>query len=220
MSCERIKAWIADTGRADLLAEPGRRIAGHLAECDACADMVSAAREMARAAEEWRDVPVPRMPPTHVPRRPLLTSWLPLAACLILSLLVLLRVEIRPTEAGWSVSFAGKSPDSAAITLDELSLMLEEERLRNTTELLGMIDARGADLRDELRLALAERAEHDRQSRAREWERFQVQLENRRIEDWDLFQTQILRLIERQDRQTRNLEQLAGFVSASRSDRY
>lgn len=220
MSCERIKAWIADAARADLLAEPGRQIAGHLAECGACTRLVSAAREMARAAEDWHDVPVPRMPPTHVRARPYLSSWLTLAACLILSLLVLLRVEIEATEEGWSVFFAGRSSETAAVSLDDLALTLEEERLRTTTELLGLLQARGTDLRDELSEVLAERAEHDRQARAREWERFQVQLENRRIEDWDLFQSQILRLIERQDRQTRNLEQLAGFVSASRSDRY
>jgi len=217
MPCENVRETIADASREALLSEPSASIAAHLETCPDCEALYAAARDLAGEASSWREEGVPPWPRPVMGRGSNLVGWLALAACLVLTILVAFRVEVRHSEHGWLIAFGGDR-DAPTITVDQLEVALEAQRLQTAEQVTRLLVLQGDVLHDELRGLLAESARRNAETRSRELDLLQARLETDRLEDWDLFQTQILRLLERQNRQNRNLEQLAVYVRATGSD--
>jgi len=169
---------------------------------------------MAMAAAEWVPLAVPEWPrsPLRRSRGTDLVPWLSLAACLVLTVLVVARVEMGRGPDGLWISFAGE-PQRETVDRVALETRLASQRAQTTAEVGHLIATLETRQLDNLEALLALDRQVDAEALEDALTRFVAEMETRRRSDQMLFQEQILDLLERQNRQTRNLEQLAGYVS-------
>lgn len=140
MSCENVRAQVA----AGLAATEIQEAFGvHLRQCSACGDLVDGLATVSEMRAQWQEEPVPKWDRLRhqMPRRqprPWLTIGLPLAACLVLALLVMMRAELTVDQGGWSLSFAGTAREQAM--LDKVRTLVAEERKSHNQELVALLD--------------------------------------------------------------------------------
>lgn len=162
-----------------------RALDDHIETCDECAAQLEACAEFSRLAAAWQDEPLP--PGTSPLARPQpiqpgmrspggFLHWIPLAAGIVLALLVILRAELDVNERGWRLSFGSQAEverrldERLASFQAEQRLLLDEFRTAQLTDqeimARGMLaSSREARLQELQALSALFAAEMDRRSR-------------------------------------------------------
>jgi len=150
MRCDDAREHLFDYLDDRLDAYLRRGLDEHLETCDECAAQLEELRGFSRLAAAWRDEPLPpgtspvaRPDPTHSGLRAPggLIRWLPLAAGIVLALLVLMRAELDVNDSGWRLSFGSQAEMERRLD-DRLADFQSEQRL-----MLG--ELRAAQLADQ-----------------------------------------------------------------------
>jgi hypothetical protein len=137
MRCDDAREHLFDYADDRLDAYLRRGLDEHLETCDECAAQLEELRGFSRLAAAWRDEPLPpgtspvaRPDPTHSGLRPPggFLQWLPLAAGVVLALLVLMRAELDVNDSGWRLSFGSQAEMERRLD-DRLASFQSEQRL-------------------------------------------------------------------------------------------
>ena len=197
----------------------------HLSHCSECADLDVARQLLSESALEWEDQKPPewdRIPMGFQHSRP--TPWLqwaPLAACLLMAVLVVFRVEIRMDDSGFHLVQAGisGSSDEAELQADfqeDLQNYVDEAlRKQGETTVLQfeqLLATYTNQQKENLRLTVDELTELTRGQRRQDLQMLTSQWSEQRMGDLDELERRINYLLERQNRTSSNLVQLAEYV--------
>lgn len=198
----------------------------HLAACRDCRAFFDAYRAAGKAAQEWQEVEPPSdwrmgLPLPSSVRLPLWQTLLPVAAVLLMGMLVLFRVQFIKDDKGFRISFAGQTTiqPSEAETVDAAAMKayLEEVLERSGDDTANAMRVVLTEFRKEQKLQMEEliadldktyrdERREDLQALARQWE-------EQREEDLDALTDQMRVLVNRQNRNTQSLYSLASYVN-------
>lgn len=228
MSCENVRAQVA----AGLAATELQEAFGvHLRQCSACGDLVDGLATVSEMRAQWQDEPVPKWDRLRhqMPRRqprPWLMIGLPLAACLVLALLVMMRAELSVEQGGWRLSFAGTAREQAMLAT--VRTLVAEERKSHNQELVALLDeydkrqrnatqtmlgeyAKQQDLATEQRVAQATKAVREDQTNT--VKTLVSAFQDQRERDLLWVRQNLENVVLRQERTHTNLNKLASYVT-------
>ena len=216
MHCETAKDLICE-GRS----APGdqRSLKEHLESCDSCRGLADAYDRLQQLANDWTDEPVPAWSkpiPMGVGRatpNPWL-QWLPLAACLCLTLLVVFKAEISWNKDGFRLSFAGDRPQTLSqpqefVSKQALNLAMNDLKGQITDALFLQNQNTDAAL-NQVRVQVNE---SHRLERGRLFELLADKMNQQRIEDLEFMEDRIRHILNRQNRNTNQLYQLTTVMN-------
>ncbi len=228
MSCENVRAQVVAGKAANELQEA---FGEHLWQCAACSELVDGLATVSAMRAHWQDEPVPawdrlrHQMPRRQPR-PWLMIGLPLAACLVLAVLVMMRAELTVDQGGWRLSFAGTAREQAL--LDEVRTLVAEERKSHNQELVALLDqynerqrsstqtmlgeyAQRQNLATEQKVAQATQAVRDDQTQT--VRTLVAAFQDQREQDLLWVRQNLENVVLRQERTHSNLNRLASYVS-------
>lgn len=188
MRCDEAREHLFDYVDDRLDAFLVRGLTQHLDTCDDCARQLEELRSFSRLAARWQDEPLPQgASPLARPEasssglRPPggFVAWLPLAAGVVLALLVLLHAQLDVNDSGWRLSFGSGTEiqrllDERLVGFQaEQQSMLDDLRTAQLTDqeimVRGLLDSERESRMQELRaLSALFAAEMDRRSRQTE----------------------------------------------------
>ncbi len=228
MSCESVRNLVAAGRSANELRQG--ELASHLRSCGACGDLVDGLATAEEWRGAWQDEPVPtwERPPLQPRRQPKtwLTTWLPMAACLLMGLLVVARAEVQVDDRGWHLSFGGAAREQAL--LETVRTMAAQERVNSDqrlTELLNQYDARqrsatqtllaefGKKQQEVTQTQVAQVAQVVREDQVQSMKTLVGALQDQRDKDLLWVQQRLENVALRQERTHSNLNKLASYVS-------
>lgn len=124
MQCDETRKLLVEYSEGALADLERRAVDRHLEQCSECNALLSEIWEFSLMATDWQEQPVPRWN-----RRTALVGasspgvpWLnlvSLAASLLVLLVLVLRVEVRITEAGTRIAFGGPQETVTSAELDQ-----------------------------------------------------------------------------------------------------
>ncbi|MDJ0839035.1 MAG: hypothetical protein QNK37_21130 [Acidobacteriota bacterium] len=219
MFCNRAREEINRRKSGAFEPENQPEFEAHLESCADCKGLYQASITLEEAAASWRDEAVPNWQrgaavfPAQA-RPAFWLTWAPLAACLLMTLLVVFRVEVHRGPNGWRIAFDGQQTDTAeAMTAEVVQGLLEEHRRQSTLEMISALDRYTQQSEANLRTVLDAYRQSNRLSRNREFELLQTRWREQRAEDLDVLQAQMSLLLRRQNRQLDNLNTLSRRVN-------
>lgn len=227
MSCESVRNAVAAGRGATELRQSEHE--PHLRSCSACADLVEGLATAEELRSAWQDEAVPAWERPRLPHRqpkPWMTTWLPLAACLVMGLLVVARAEISVDDRGWHFSFGGAAREQAL--LETVRTVAAEERAnsqKRLTELLDQYDARQRSATEALlsefgtrqqaatenQVALA--TQTVREDQVKSMKTLIGAIQDQREQDMLWVQQRLENVALRQERTHSNLNRLASYVT-------
>jgi anti-sigma factor RsiW len=205
MSCPETPQMVADYLDQQLPEARREALAAHLQQCRWCREEAASLAVVDEQLRQWQLQSPPQtasaagepLAPAVLARpRPgrvrLLSSWLPLAASLVLGLAVVFNLQLSRDAEGFHLSFGAPGVDEATLQAMVQSLSAEQaaqqQRWLEQT-LLAFSDSTAASL-----------------------EQVVAWLEAQREQDMEMMEASLLEMIEREHRTVESMQQLASYV--------
>ncbi len=144
MQCNDTRRLLFDYHDGSLTGSGHAAVETHLTRCELCRRQLADIRAMAGAAAAWQDQMPPAWQPSaiadHNPPAPRRTAarwardWLPLAACLVLTVFVVSGAEVGTNADGVYVRFGTGKPATDVVTDDQLATAIETLRREQAME--------------------------------------------------------------------------------------
>lgn len=224
MRCKETHEWILQRKNGDRSAAPPPAAEQHLETCPECRELLRASDLMATTAAGWHDETTPSWQRPHLgfPQRnrpPLWYTWVPLAACLLLTALVVLRVEISQGEDGPRIRFgagAPTEPDSREWKR-ALEQAVFQAQSHSAVQMRNALNQYRLDQEAYLKDILVQTNNFNESERGKVVRLLMDEWETRRAKDLLLIESQMKTLLSRQNLHRENLYSLASYVNKNQN---
>lgn len=214
MSCHEVRDRIWEEG------PDAPSVAAHLLRCEDCREVAAGAKSLRAASAAWRDEPIPAWNRAAVgPPRPAHSrrwaTWLPLAACLALTILTAFRMEIARDASGWSVQF-GATKNESQLDQAQVTSLIEDAIASSERQMVYRVQESLERLRQDseahTKSLIIDLARYTREERAEDMARLVTTWSDRRERDMALVENQIQNLIDLNQSNRSTLYQLANMM--------
>lgn len=212
MHCEKARMLLLEEDRVQD-EKTSQTLTAHLEECEACAEIAAGATRMREMARAWVDeAPPPLRFSSRNPGRSFL-QWAPLAACLLMAVLVLFRVEIARDDDGFHIWLGGDNASQQEKVQMLVDQALEEERLRTYNAIRETMVQYQTSQETLFKNAVSQALAQTRGEWRDDLQITVAQWHEQRGRDLTLMENQINLILRRQNENASNLHQLATYVN-------
>jgi len=183
------------------------------------AQLAHAMAALEKAAGTWREeLPSPWRPSRKsgglAGRGPFWLVWMPLAACLVMAVLVVFRVQVISGEDGFRISFG--SPDPAPpFTPDLVAAQLADYQVQTANMVAAVLDNYRRDQDKYLEQMVVRLGVQQREQRGEDLKTLVSAWQVQRREDLSLMEQRFQTILVTQQRQASNIYSLASYVNQS-----
>lgn len=188
----------------------------HLQQCEACREIYQGIIMTEQMTASWEEEAVPAWDRLahHMPRQaptPWWTIVVPLAACFVMAVLVLGRVEVVSDESGFQVRFGAPSigEEQLKTALDQALAASQVQTQEDMKELLTAYDER---TNENVQVLLTQFSDNVRKERNDDLKTMVAQWQEVRAGDIQWVQNKFQGVLVRQERTHKNLNKIARYV--------
>lgn len=217
MRCEDARDLILERGKQDTLPA----FDDHLTVCEQCQAMYQASVDMEQLAKSWQDEPAPNWErPVIIPRTSFWQSlfvWAPLAACLMMCVLILFRVELSVDDRGWRLRFGSSQQDLQFVEQQfqrRLDASLAREKEQNKNELKALLVSYDEHQNKNLDATTTQVTERMRAESDLNLQKVIDNWQDQRSKDLMWMDHRFETLVLRQQRNSNNLYKIANYVNS------
>ncbi len=224
MRCKETRDWILQKKPGEGPEAAPSPVAQHIAGCPDCHELSRASERVAAAAKNWVEETAPPWQKPHLgfarrQRPPLWYTWAPLAACMLLAALVLLRVEISRDGDGVHIRF-GSSMEAERDTRawrQSLEQAVFQAQNQSATQFREAFNQYRRDQEAYLKDVLVQMNDFNEAERAELAQLLMDEWQSRRAKDMILIESQMNTLLTRQNLHRENLYSLASYVNKNQN---
>ena len=222
MHCEQARDLIYNRKARSFEPHDSPAFEGHLESCDNCRQLYQTVVNLEREADCYIDEAVPRWNRSTVgvdpaSKSPLFwVTWVPLAACFLLAMLVIFQAQVISNENGFSLSF-GASPAESTVDnsviqayVDQAVSRIQQENKQQISGLLSSYRQEQQTYFDDLMVQLTSNNRIERQG---DMKTLVSRWQEQRVDDLLLIEQKFDTIYLRQKQNTNQLYNISNYVS-------